>query len=444
MPHDDVLRLLPEHLVEEAADLDRADPLAAYRSKFILADGVVAYLDGNSLGRPLRVTRDRLSKFVEQEWGQRLIRAWEERWMDIPTQLGDLIGRALLGAAPGQTVVAESTTVLLYKLVRAAVSARPGRSEIVADTENFPTDRFVIEAIAREVGLTVRWISPDPAAGVRLEDVQKLVSERTALVAFSHIAYKSAYIADLRAITVAAHDAGALVLWDLCHSAGAVEIALDGAGVDLAVGCTYKYLNGGPGSPAFAYVAAALQDELVQPIPGWMGHADPFAMGPSYRPAAGIRRLVSGTPPILGMLPVHDMVMLLEEAGMPSVRAKSERLTELAIRIADEVLAPVGVVVASPRDPAVRGGHVLLEHDAMQSVVRKLWDRGVIPDFRHPRGLRAGLSPLSTSFTELATALAHVRQLLDDPTRRPTGAGDLSRKHHTTTSVPERSQGGAR
>lgn len=412
MSRDDVLDQLPTHLVEEAASLDESDPLAAYRDEFVQQAGVVAYLDGNSLGRPLKATRHRLGDFVESQWGDRLIRAWDEQWMDRPTELGDLLGRTVLGAGPGQTVVADSTTVMLYKLVRAAVAARPDRREIVADTENFPTDRFILASVAAELGLEMRWISPDPTTGVHLEEVQALLSERTALVALSHIAYKSAYVADLPAITAAAHAVGALVLWDLCHSAGAIELGLDEAHVDLAVGCTYKYLNGGPGAPAFAYVAAALHGELVQPIAGWMGHADPFAMGPAYRPAPGIRRFISGTPPILGMLPVEDMLVLLEKAGMPAVREKSVHLTELAVKIADEVLAPLDVVVASPRDPAVRGGHVTMEHEDMESVVAGLWARGVIPDFRPPRGLRAGLSPLSTSFTELAVAFAHVRKLL--------------------------------
>ena len=279
----DVLRLLPAAIVDEAARLDESDPLASYRDEFVRTDGVVAYLDGNWLGRPLKVTRDRLADFVDGEWGDRLIRAWDEHWMTRPTELGDLLGRVVLGAAPGQTVIADSTTVLLYKLARAAVAARPGRTEIVADTENFPTDRYILRSVAEEAGLAIRWISPDPADGARLEQVRDALGERTALVALSHIAYKSAYIADLPAITAAAQQAGALVLWDLCHSAGAVELALDAANVDLAVGCTYKYLNGGPGSPAFAYVAARLQSSLVQPISGWMGHEDPFAMGPSYR-----------------------------------------------------------------------------------------------------------------------------------------------------------------
>ena len=412
MPEDDVR--LPRELLELAATLDAGDPLAAYRSEFVLPEGVLAYLDGNSLGRPLRITRERLARFVDGEWGERLIRSWDERWLDRPTAVGDLVGRAVLGAAPGQTVVGDSTTVMLYKLIRAAVDARADRTEIIADTENFPTDRFVLARIAAETGRTIRWIDPDPATGVQPAEVAALLGDRTALVVLSHVAYKSAYVADLPGITAAAHRAGALVLWDLCHSAGAVETELDAAGVDLAVGCSYKFLNGGPGAPAFGYVAERLQGELVQPITGWMGHAEPFAMGPDYVPASGIRRFLSGTPPILSMIPLEDMLTLVERAGMPAIREKSVRLTEYAIAVADEVLAPLGVVVASPRDADRRGGHVTLEHDLMRAVVEELWRRGVIPDFRPTRGLRVGLSPLSTSFAELATALAHVRQLLEE------------------------------
>ncbi len=403
---------LPAHLVEEAAAHDAADPLAAYAAEFVRPEGVLAYLDGNSLGRPLHATRRRLAEFVDGPWGERLIRAWDERWMDRPTELGDRLGAVVLGAAPGQTVVADSTTVLLYKLMRAAVAGAPGRREIVADTENFPTDRYLVDAVAAETGCTVRWIEPDPATGVRVEEVRAVLSERTALVVVSHVAYKSAFVADHAGITAAAHDAGALVLWDLSHSAGAIEVDLDAAGVDLAVGCSYKYLNGGPGAPAFAYVAAALHDRLEQPIAGWMGHAEPFAMGPGYRPASGIRRFLSGTPPILAMLPIDDMLDVVARAGLAAVRAKSVALTEYAVRVADEALADLGVTVGSPRDPAVRGGHVTLEHDGMQDAVARLWACGVIPDYRPPRGLRAGLSPLSTTFAETALALAHLRRVL--------------------------------
>jgi len=408
----DILQRLPDHLVAEAVDLDRTDPLSGFCDEFVQHDDVAAYLDGNSLGRPLVRTREHLRAFVEEEWGGRLIRAWDERWFDQPLEVGDLLGRTVLGAAPGQVVIGDSTTVMLYKLVRAAVAARPGRTEIVVDTENFPTDRYIVGAIANEAGLTVRWIEPDPAAGVTVEEVREAVGPATALVVLSHIAYKSAYIAELAAITAIAHEAGALVLWDLCHSVGAVEVGLDAADVDLAAGCTYKYLNGGPGAPAFGYVAARLQSGLDQPIKGWMGHADPFRMGPDFQPAPGIRRLISGTPPILGMLPLRDMLGVIEKATMAQVRAKSVRLTEFAVKIADEGLASYGVTVASPRDPAVRGGHVTLEHERMQQVVAELWKRGIIPDFRPPRGLRAGFSPLSTRFSEVALAFAHVADVL--------------------------------
>lgn len=406
--------VLPRELAELAAARDAGDPLAACRDQFILPEGVVAYLDGNSLGRPLKATREHLASLVDHEWGERLIRAWDETWMDRPLVLGDQLGRAVLGAAAGQVMIGDSTTVMLYKLIRAALGARPGRTEIIADTENFPTDRYILDAVARETGRTVRWIEPDPATGVQLAQVEALLSDRTALAAFSHVAYKSAYIADMPAITAAAHRSGALTAWDLCHSAGAIEVALDASDVDLAAGCSYKFLNGGPGAPAFGYVSTRLQDELTQPIAGWMGHADPFAMGPGYVPAAGIRRFISGTPPILGMAPIQDMVNLIEKAGMPAIRAKSVALTEYVIRVADEALAPLGVTLASPRDPAVRGGHVTLDHPRMREVVAELWRRGIIPDFRPPQGLRVGLSPLSTSFTELATALAHLAQILSD------------------------------
>lgn len=401
---------LPAVLRERAAALDAADPLAAYRDLFVPSEGLVAYLDGNSLGRPLSATRERLASFVDGPWAARLIRSWDESWMDAPTELGDELGRVALGAAPGQTVVADSTTVLLYKLARAAVDARPGRRVIVADTENFPTDRFVLQGIAAERGLEIRWIAPDAEAGVTPDEVAAAVGPDTALVLLSHVAFKSGYVADLPAITRVVHDAGALVLWDLCHSAGSVPLDLDADGVDIAVGCTYKYLNGGPGSPAFAYLAAGLQGEVRQPVQGWMGAADPFAMGPEYEPAAGIRQLISGTPPIVGMLPMRDMLALIDRAGMPAVRAKSLALTGFAIEIADEHLP--GVRVASPRDPERRGSHVMLDHPDFKRVVADAWARGVIPDFRPPQGLRVGLSPLSTSFTELAEGLWAVRTLL--------------------------------
>lgn len=401
-------------LADRAAELDAADPLAPHRDAFVSTPGVTAYLDGNSLGRPLHAARTALAELVDGAWGDRLIRAWDEQWMDAPTELGDRIGRVALGAAAGQTVVGDSTSVMLYKLARAAIGARRGRDEIVACADDFPTDRFVVQGLADELGLSVRWLTVDPRAGVTLDQVRDALGPRTALVLLSHISYRSAWVADMAGITAAVHQAGGLVLWDLCHSVGALDLALDEAEVDLAVGCTYKYLNGGPGSPAFGYVAARLQDRLRQPIQGWMGAADPFAMGERYQPANGIRRFISGTPPIVGMVPMRAMLDLLESVGIAAVRAKSVALTGFAIEVHDALLAPYGVELASPRDPALRGGHVILDHPDFREVTARLWERGVIPDFRPPHGLRVGLSPLSTSFAEALQGLATVADLLSE------------------------------
>ena len=397
-----------------AAALDAADPLAHLRDRFVGADSDLVYFDGNSLGRPVAAAGDRLTEFVHQQWGERLIRGWDERWMEQPTTLGDDLARTCLGAAPGQTAIGDSTTVWIYKLMRAAVDhavrTDPGRTEIVIDTDNFPTDRYVAEGIATERGLTLRWIEVDTSAGVTADQLREAVGERTALVVLCHVAYRSAWLADAPELTRIAHEAGALVLWDLCHSAGSVPIALDEWDADLAVGCTYKYLNGGPGSPAYGYVSTRLQDDLTQPIQGWMGHADPFRMGPGYAPAPGIRRFISGTPPILGMVAMQSMIELVEEAGMEAIRAKSVALTSYAVELADATLP--GVTLASPRDPAQRGGHVTLHHDRMREVTARLWERDVIPDYRDPGGLRIGLSPLSTSFDEVERGMAAVAEAL--------------------------------
>jgi kynureninase len=409
----------PAHAPTDAAyaeALDAADPLAHHRGAFLGAETPLVYLDGNSLGRPLAATPDRLAAFVREEWGGRLIRGWDESWFDLPLAVGDRIGETCLGAAPGQTTIGDSTTVLLYKLVRAGVDLARRRDRrrdtVVIGRDDFPTDRYVVEGVAAELGLQVRWIEVDRAAGLTAELLAAALDERVALVVASHVAYRSGHLADLEGLTALAHESGALVLWDLCHSVGVVPTGLDEAGVDLAVGCSYKYLNGGPGSPAFGYVAERLLDEVVQPVQGWMGAVDPFEMGPAYRPTEGIRRILSGTPPVVGMLPVRDMLELLGEAGVPAVREKSVALTEYAVRLADDWLAPLGVALASPRDPAWRGGHVTLSHPRMREVVPALWCDDVLPDYRDPDGLRIGLSPLSTSFAEVHAGIAAVRELL--------------------------------
>jgi kynureninase len=408
------------HWLERAEALDAADPLAPLRAEFLLdaAPDVVSYLDGNSLGRPLRATAERMAEFVGGQWAGRLIQGWTDGWMRWPEVVGDEVARVALGAAPGQTVVADSTTVLFYKLVRAAVDAAPdGRDEIVTDTDNFPTDRYVLEGIAAERGLTVRWIETDPASGVTVEQVRAAVGPRTALATFSHVAYRSGHLADAPGITAAVHGAGGLVLWDLSHSVGSVELALDAWGVDLAVGCTYKYLCGGPGSPAFGYLASRHHGRLRQPVQGWMGHAEPMVMGPGYAPAGGARALVSGTPPILAMVPLRCGLELVDRAGMAAVRAKSVRLTELTLELADAWLAPLGVDVVSPRDAGSRGGHVTLQRADFREVTDELWRRGVVPDYREPGGIRIGPAPLSTSYRELHDGMAVLRDVLTDRPR---------------------------
>lgn len=409
-------------LLDAARTLDAADPLAAHLDAFVEAPGVTAYLDGNSLGRPLRDVPEKLAAFVREDWGTRLIRSWDEQWMALPMELGDRIGAITLGAGPGQTVVSDSTSVLLYKLMRGALrqaqgprgaaQGPAGRTELVIEEGNFPTDRFLAEGVAAEMGATLRWITPDPVHGVTVDDVAAVVSERTALVSLSHVDYRSGALADMPAITAVAHDAGALMLWDLCHSAGVVPMQLDDWGVDMAVGCTYKYLNGGPGSPAFAYLRHDLQGLLRQPIQGWWSAADIFAMGPEYVPADGIRQLLSGTPPVTSMLAMQSMIDLIEQSGIDGVRAKSESLTALAVRAYDELLAALDVRLLSPRDPARRGGHITIGHPDFREVTRRLWADGVIPDFRFPDGIRLGLSPLSTSHAETVAGVLAVRDAL--------------------------------
>ncbi|MEQ3554145.1 aminotransferase class V-fold PLP-dependent enzyme [Pseudonocardia nematodicida] len=399
--------------VLDPGPLDASDPLAGFRDRFAPAPGVVAYLDGNSLGRPPAETAERLAAFVRDEWAGRLIRGWDEGWWTSPTDVGDRLGALALGAAPGQTVVADSTTVLLHKLAHAAVRLLPGRDEIVTDAGNFPTDRDVLDAVAAERGLTVRRVTTDPAGGITPEHVAGAVSERTALVSFSHVGYRSGWVADAAAITRVVHDAGALVLWDLSHSAGSVPLELDAWGVDLAAGCSYKYLNGGPGAPAFGYVREGLLAEFAQPVRGWVGRAEPFDMAADFVPAAGIRRLLSGTPPVLATVPLQVSLEMLAEAGIDAVRRKSLRLTGYALDLADAWLVPRGVTVASPRDPARRGGHVTLTRPGFAGLLAPLHAAGVIPDYRAPDGLRIGLAPLSTSFAEVHAGLSVLRELVE-------------------------------
>jgi kynureninase len=392
-----------------AERLDDADPLAAYRDRFII-DPAITYLDGNSLGCLPAGTVQRLAQVVGREWGGRAIRGWEEGWMDLPLVVGDRLGAAALGAAPGQVAIGDSTTVCLYKLASAALDARPDRSEIVTDTHNFPTDRYVLEGLAKARRLELRWLQADPDGGPEPDTVAALVSARTALVTFSHVSFRSAHIADMRAISEVAHAAGAIVLWDLSHSVGSIPVALDADGADLAVGCSYKYLNGGPGAPAWMYVREELQARLRQPVWGWLGRREPFEMASGYAVADGIRGFLSGTPPVLALTAVDEGVSLVAEAGIDAIRAKGIALTEFAIALADARLPEVRV--ASPRDPARRGAHVALAHPDARALCAGLIEAGVIPDFRRPDVIRFGLSPLTTRFVDVWDGVQALARLL--------------------------------
>ena len=384
------------------------DALARFRAEFAHEEGGPIYADGNSLGRlPLR-TRDRLAELLDQ-WGTELVRGWHG-WIELPERIGDELGAAVLGAAPGQTLVCDSVTVNLYKLAGAVLAARPERIVIVTDGGNFPTDRYVLEGIGE-----VRKFNADPVEGPTAADVERACANGdVGIVSLSHVAYRSGALADLVGITAAAHDAGALVLWDLSHSAGAVAIELDAARVDLAVGCTYKYLNAGPGAPGFLYVRRDLVEELHSPIQGWFGQREQFAMGPAYDPAEGIRRFLAGTPSILGLACVQTGVELTAEAGIEAIEAGARALTQHAIELHDERLAPLGFTLGTPRDPARRGAHVAFRHEEAWRICRALIERaGVIPDFRAPDTVRFGFPPLYTSSADVTEIVERTRQLVE-------------------------------
>ncbi|GAA4482894.1 aminotransferase class V-fold PLP-dependent enzyme [Actinoallomurus oryzae] len=395
---------------EYAAALDADDPLAPLRDAFVRDDPELIYLDGNSLGRLPKRTAERIARVVRDEWGSGLIRSWSH-WADLPFQAGDLIGETLLGAAGGQVVVSDSTTINLYKLAVAALDARPGRKVIVTDDDNFPTDRYVLEGLAAQRGLELRVVHTDIDHGLDLNVLQEAVGADTALVSLSHVAYRSGALLDMAAVTEIVHEAGALVLWDLCHSAGSVPVRLDASGADLAVGCTYKYLNAGPGSPAFLYVRKEVQD-LRQPIWGWFGQRDQFAMGPAYDPVPGIGRFLVGTPSIMAIAAVEEGVRLLAEAGIDRLRAKGQALTGYLIDLAEAWLPDLAL--ATPADPKRRGSHVALRHPEAWRMAQAMIADKVIPDYRTPDRLRLGPAPISTSFTDVWDGLHRLRTIVDE------------------------------
>jgi len=405
-----------------AEALDAADPLARFRDRFVVEDPERIYVDGNSLGRLPRETAERLGARV-QEWGSRLVTAWPD-WIELPECVGDLLA-PVLGARPGEVLMTDSTTVNLYKLAAAALDTSPGRRVIVTDAANFPTDRYVFQGLASREGAELRLLESHPVEGPTAAEVEEACAlGDVALVSLQHVGYRSGAIADMEAVTAAAHEAGALVLWDLSHSAGAVPVRLDQVGADLAAGCTYKYLNAGPGALAYLYVRKDLQEELRSPIWGWFGQRDQFLMGPGYEPVPGIGRFLAGTPAILDLTAAEVGIQLTAEAGLEALRAKSVALTELVVELHDAWLAPLGFQLGSPRDPERRGGHVSLQHEEAWPICRALMERGnVVPDFRSPDSIRIGLPPLYMRFVDVWDALDRLRRLIEAGVHHEVEAG---------------------
>ncbi len=391
--------------------MDADDPLAGFRAEFAGDQSGPIYLNGNSLGRPPQAVIAALSAGID-EWARELVGGWE-RWIDLPAAVGDRLGR-LVGAEPGQVAVSDCTSVNLYKLASAALSARPGRRVIVADADDFPTDRYVLQGLTRATGSELRPVRGHPVDGLDPTAIADAVDDSTALVCLSHVNYRSGARLDIDAVTEVAHAHGALILWDLCHSAGAVPVHLDEAGVDLAVGCTYKYLNAGPGAPAFLYVRRTLQDELRQPIWGWFGQNDQFAMEPAYQPQAGINRFLTGTPPILGLMAVAAAAGVSEAAGITALWGKSERMTAVLADLVRRRLEPLGAYLASPSNPTRRGAHVAVAHPRARALCSVLADRGlVIGDFRPPDVIRLAPAPLYTRFVDVYDAVERTAGLLE-------------------------------
>jgi kynureninase len=397
---------------EAALEADAADPLSPFRDRFEIGDGDRIYLDGNSLGRLPLATRERLASMVD-EWGERLVSGWP-RWIDDPARVGDLLGERLLGADAGEVVVCDSTTVNLYKLCGALLAGREPPRALITPRGEFPTDRYVLEGLSARHGLELRFVDVD---------LEATIPEGPSLVVLSQVSYRSGALADVAATEALAAERGATVIWDLSHSAGAVPVGLRAAGARLAVGCSYKYLNGGPGAPGWLYVAAELQDELRSPIQGWFSQAEQFRMERPYEPAAGVARFLAGTPTILGIAAVEEGVKVVAEAGITALRAKSIAQTELARELFEAWLRPLGFTLETPADPAQRGSHLCLGHADAWPICRALDERAnVVVDFRDPDAIRLGIAPLYTRFADVWDACDRIRRLVEAGEHRGFGA----------------------
>ncbi len=401
---------------EYALELDQNDPLAGYRSKFVITDPNLCYLDGNSLGRLPHATVKAVSDFLSQEWGNEVVTGWSH-WIDEAQVAGDLLGRAVLGAGPGQVLVCDTTSVNFYQLCVAAIKARPGRKTIITDAANFPTDRYILKGIAEQFDLNLIIIdNEDPAIAenerITAELLEKYMTEDVAMVSFEVIQYRSGARTDIQSVTDLARSYGALVVWDASHAAGAIEMNFDACGVDLAVGCTYKYGNSGPGSPAWLYVNKKIQRELQVPILGWFGNEDQFGMGPDFVKADGIRGFQIASPSIIGIRGVQVAFAMIEEAGIDVIASKAAIGTQMMIDLYDEWLAPLGYTLLTSRNPKERGGHISIGHpDAARICVALRKFANVIPDYRTPNAIRLAIAPLPTSYVEVWDGFQRIRDL---------------------------------
>lgn len=402
---------------EFAHQLDQQDPLASYRDQFVISEPDLIYLDGNSLGRLPQSVIARMQKAVEEEWGTDLIRGWNKGWWESPSSIGEKIA-SLLGAAQGQVVVGDQTSINLFKLAIAALMLRPEKKCIVTDTFNFPSDLYILQGIVKLLGdrhEIIRIGAQDDDITPHLAALESSISENTALVTLSHVTFKSGYLYDMARITDLAHRKGALILWDLSHSVGALPIELDKCAVDFAIGCTYKYLNGGPGAPAFLYVNKLLQNDATSPIWGWWGQSNPFAFDLDYEPAPGIQRFLIGTSPMLSMIAMEEALTPLLTAGMDSIRAKSILMTDYASFLTDHLLAPLGFSLGSPRDSAKRGSHISIRHADGYRINRAMIEEvNVIPDFRAPDNIRLGFAPLYISFVDIWEGFDRIRKVVEE------------------------------
>ncbi len=399
-------------MLEEARALDAADPLASFRDRFVISDPDLIYLDGNSLGRMPKKTAEVLDR-LKRDWGDRLVRGWGEGWYDLPRRLGAKIAK-LIGAGEDEVIVCDSTSVNLYKLAQ-AVSEAPssGRLWVLTDDTNFPSDLYVLHGVFGRRATGLRSGLDGYVEREAFARAMDRLHGRGLLLALSHTAFKSGYVYPMAELSEEARKRGILSLWDLSHSVGAVPIGLTQAGVDLAVGCTYKYLCGGPGSPAFLYVRRDLQEKLGNPIRGWFGQRDPFQFSPEYHPAPGISRFLAGTPPILSMAAAEPGIDLVLEAGIDEIRRKLVAQTEFLIRLFDKYLAPLGFKLNSPRDSSIRGAHVSASHPlALQIDQALIHEANVVPDFRAPDNLRLGVAPLYTRFADLLEAVMRIERVV--------------------------------